>query len=102
MSEEHEDIEIPDFPPTDADQEEEGLTKPVALGLQPHPITGEMMLVLGIGEETTFLPFSAAKKLAGEIDITLTTGIALGTVMNLMSRSFGGDSGGNNGLIVPN
>jgi hypothetical protein len=66
--------------------ESEGLQKQVSIGLKPHPITSEMGVVLSIGEEDTWMQFSVAKRLIGDIDITINTGICLGTVMNLMRK----------------
>jgi len=68
------------------EQEDEGLQKQVNLGLKPHPITSEMGVVVGIGTEQTWMSFSNAKRLIGDIDLTITTGVAFGTTMNLVTK----------------
>lgn len=78
--------------------QETDVQKQISFGLQPHPITSEMGLSLSIDETDTWLSFSAAKRLTGEIDISITTGIALGTLTNLMQRMSGPSD---DGLIVP-
>jgi hypothetical protein len=67
-------------------QEDEGLQKSVSLGLKPHPITSEMGVIMSIGNEQTWLSFGNAKRLVGDIDLTIMTGVAFGTMINLAAK----------------
>jgi len=80
MSEEFENEKL------ETETEDEGIQKSVSLGLKPHPITSEMGLVISIGNEQTWMTIGEAKRFIGDVDITITTGISLGTIMNMMAK----------------
>jgi len=86
MSEEfeNENLETENFESSEEDNE--GLQKSISMGLKPHPITREMGLTLNIGNEQTWMSIGDAKRLVGDIEITITTAISLGTVMNMLSK----------------
>ena len=79
--------------------EEDGLRKQISLGLQLNPVTTEMGVVIGIGEEKTWMSISEAKKFIGEVDIIIATGITFGVTQSLLTRTPGPDAG--SGLITP-
>lgn len=61
-----------------------GIRKQVAIGMQPHPLTGEMGVVLRIGEESTWLPFGDALQLSSQVHTTAIVGIATGAASQLV------------------
>jgi hypothetical protein len=65
----------------------EGLQKPVGLGLQQHPVTREMGIVLSIGDQRTWLSYKGAKQIVGEVELLITTGLAVGATMSVLSKS---------------
>ena len=66
---------------------DEGLQKPIGLGIQQHPITDEMGIILSIGDQRTWISYKGAKQIVGEVEMLITTGIAVGASMGILAKA---------------
>lgn len=83
-----------------------GIRKQVGLGMNPHPITGEMGVTLRIGEaedSETWMPYDEALQMVTQLQVLCSIGISTNAAMNMVQQTMqqAGNQNHKPGIVLP-